>query len=370
MTLIDRYVLREWLAILGLVLGACLGILLMHTTYDVFRDLLDVGAGPVDMAFYFAVSLPSLLTVVLPLSLLVSLLYALGRLHRNLEITAMRAAGVGVFQITRSIWVVGLLFCALTWYLNASLIPWSVEESRAIWQSLRFREEARIDRPDRVGATLAVTFDNQRDNRLWFMNRYSRYTGRGYGVAVSELDDRRREKTRIAAREAWFDRSRGHWVFRDGRETWIDPETGEVMRTMAFAEQAVPHYREDPGLMLVFGTKPSDLSFFELKRVIDYYETEENPKVTVYAVRYFSQLADMFGPLIIIALAIPFAMSGVRVNPAVGVSKSIGLFLLYFILVRASTALGARGALEPLWAALLPNLAMLGLGAWLMARMR
>lgn len=370
MTLIDRYILREWLSILGLVLGACVGLLLMHAMYDVFRDLLEVGANAIDIAFYFAVTLPSFLTVVLPLSLLVSLLYALGQLHRNLEIAALRAAGLGIFRITRTIWAAGVLLCALTWYLNASLIPWSIEESRAIWESLRFREEARVERADRVGAVLTVTFDNQRDNRLWFMNRYSRYTGRGYGVTVSELDDRRREKTRMEARTAWFDRTKGHWVFREGRETWIDPETGEVMRTMAFHEQAVPHYRERPGLMLVFGIKPSDLSFFELKRVMDYYESEDNPTVTLYAVRYYSQLADMFGPLIIIALAIPFAMSGVRVNPAVGVSKSLGLFLLYFILVRTSTALGARGVLEPLLAALLPNLVMLGLGGWLMARMR
>jgi lipopolysaccharide export system permease protein len=370
MSLIDRYVLREWLSILGLVLGACLGLLLMQAMYDEFRDLLDVGAGAIDIAFYFAVKLPSYLSVVLPLGLLLSLLYTLGRLHRNQEITALRAAGFSVFRITRWIWVIGFLLCGLTWYLNATIIPGSVEEARSIWQQLRARQEARVKPPDRVEATTLVSFDNERENRIWFMNRYSRYTGRGYGVSVSELDDQRREKTRLQAREAWFDRPAGHWVFREGRETWIDPETGEVMRTMAFREQSVPHYREQPSLMLAFGSKASDLSFFELRRVIDYYSVEQNPNVTVYAMRYFSLLADTVGPLIIIAIAIPFAVSGVRVNPVVGVSKSIGLFLMYFFLVRASTALGARGTVEPLLAAVAPNLGMLLVGLWALLRMR
>jgi lipopolysaccharide export system permease protein len=370
MSLLDRYILREWLSIFGLVLGACMGLMLIQAMYDDFDRLLGVGAGALDIAFYFAVALPSYFSVVLPLALLLSLLYALGRLHRNLEITSMRAAGVSLWRITRVIWIAGIALCAVTWYLNATLIPGSVEEARSIWQQLRARQEAQMKPADWVQATTLVTFQNERDQRFWFMNRYSRYTSRGYGVMVTELDDQGREKTRLQAREAFFDRQAGHWVFREGRETWLEPETGEVMRTMAFREQGVPHYREEPSLMLVFGTKPSELSFFELRRLMDHFAADENPNLTRYAVRYYGLLADTLGPLIIIAIAIPFAVAGVRVNPAVGVSKSIGLFLLYFLLVRASTALGTRGLVEPLWAALAPNLGMLLVGIWAWLRMR
>jgi lipopolysaccharide export system permease protein len=370
MSLIDRYILREWLQMFGLVLAACLGLLVMQAMYDDLRDLLEVGATAVDIAFYYAVLMPSYLSVVLPLALLLSLLYTLGRLHRNLEITALRAAGCSVIRITRSIWTVGVLLCGVTWFLNATLIPGSVEESRSIWQQLRARQQARIMPPDRVEASTVVTFHNHREDRLWFMNRYSRYTGRGYGVSVSELGPNGREKTRIQAREAWYDRASGFWVFREGRETWLDPETGEVMRTMAFREQAVRHFHEHPAMMLVFGIRPSELSFRELQRVVNYYDVEEVPTLRVYVVRYYSLLADTVGPLIIIALAVPFAIAGVRVNPAVGVSKSIGLFLVYFLLVRLSTTLGARDVLDPVWAAVLPNLVMFLLGGWLLVRMR
>ena len=353
-----------------LVLGATIGLLLMHTMYDRFTDLMDVGAGAVDVIFFFAVTLPGYLSVMLPLSVLLSLLYTMGRLHRNLEITAMRAAGVGLFRITRVIWGAGVLLCALTWYLNASLIPWSVEESRAIWQSLQFRSQAQDLQVDRVGATGSVTFDNRRENRMWFMNRFSEYTNRGYGVAVTELDGERQEKTRLQAREAWYDRDLMAWIFKDGRETWVDPATGEVTRTVPFDERLVTHYREDPELMLVFDRKPSDLSFRELRRVMDFHRAEDSPKIKLYAVRYYSLLADTLGPLIIIALAIPFSVSGVRVNPAVGVSKSIGLFFIYFILVKTATALGARGTLDPMWAGIAPSVGMLLLGIGFFSRVR
>lgn len=356
---------------LMLVLVALLGLLLMQAMYDDFRDLLRVGAGTVDVVFYFAIKLPSYLSVVLPLALLVSLLYVLGRLHRNLEITAMRAAGIGLFRITRAIWAAGVLLCGLTWYLNANVIPWSVEESREVWQRLSFQSEAQEEGAvDRVGATATVAFDNRGDNRMWFMNRYSEYTGRGYGVAVTELDEQRREKTRLQAREAWFDEALGGWVFKEGREIWIDPTTGEVQRTVPFERKVMAHYHEVPQLMLVFDLKPSDLSFNELRRVIEFHRQESNPKLTQYAVRYYAAMAETFGPLIIIALAIPFSVAGVRVNPAVGVSKSIGLVLLYLVLAKFSSALGTQGTLEPVEAALAPGAIMLLIGLALLQRVR
>ena len=95
MTLIDRHILREWLGILGLVLAAVLGLLVMHSLYDELDDLLRLGADVGEVASYCMVKTPGFLATLLPLCLLVSLLYALGKLHHGNEITAMRAAGAG-----------------------------------------------------------------------------------------------------------------------------------------------------------------------------------------------------------------------------------------------------------------------------------
>lgn len=75
-------------------------------------------------------------------------------------------------------------------------------------------------------------------------------------------------------------------------------------------------------------------------------------------------------PLVIIAFAIPFAVAGVRVNPAVGVSKAIGLFVVYFIAIRVGMVLGGREVVTPMMAALLPHLALLGAGVWAWTRAR
>lgn len=361
--------MREWLTTLALVLGATLGLLLMQAMYEDFGDLRDRGASAVELMIYFAIKVPGYFGTILPLTLLVSLLYSLGQLHRNNEITAMRAAGVGIFRITRSIWMAGIVFCGLVYALNSTIVPWSVDESRRMFEQIQYRSDAKVAPSANVGLTGVITFDNQKQRRMWCMNRFSKYEQRAFGASVSELDDKHREKTRIRAKTA-VHQENGGWTFYDGRETWIDPETGEVTRTVAFQEKRMPHYNEDPELMMVFDRKPSDLSFYDLRRIIEYFKIEDNPKATGYAVRYFGLLAETLSPLIVLALAIPFAMTGVRVNPAVGVSKSIGLFVVYFILMKTANAMGTRMVIEPQTAALLPSLFMLGAGGFFFLRMR
>lgn len=371
LNLLDRYVLREWLKIFALALGATLGVILMQTLYQDLRDLMDRKASFADTLLFIGVRMPSFLALVVPIVLLVSLLYALGQLHRNNEIIAMRAAGLSVLRLTRSIWLSGVVLCGVMWWLNSEIVPRSVEASRALSDQLEFEYQAkRATQSDLIGVTRTLTFDNHRQGRMWLINRFSRANLHAYGVTVSELDAKRREKLRVEAREAKFDPVRNYWVFWNGRQTEFDTETGDIARTVPFSEFSRPNYTEDPELMLIFDIKPSNLSFFELRRIIDYFQTEENPKVTAYAVRYYGLISDTLAPLIIIAIAIPFAVSGIRVNPAVGVSKSLGLFLLYFIFLKLSTVLGTRKVLDPMLAAWVPNLAMIGVGAWVFFKRR
>ncbi len=370
LNLLDRYILREWLNMLGLLLAATMGLLLMTALYDNLRDLIQLGVGFGDVLLYYTTLMPSYLSIVLPLSMLLSLLFVLSKLHRNNELTAVRAAGLNIFATTRALWLAGLVLCGVSLLLNARVVPWSVEASRSLRESFEFRAESQSVPGGSLGLVSSVAFDNQRQNRMWYINRYSRFSGTAYGITVSQLNGARREKIRLMAREGSYDAIRRTWTFRDGREMWFDPEQGELQRTVPFTEKTVPYFTEDPTLMLLIDRKPVDLSFNELRRITEYFSIEDNPKLVRYEVRYYGLLADTLGPLIIIAIAIPFAMSGVRVSPAVGVSKSIGLFFIYYILTNLATLLGEKGILDPVWAALMPNLAMIGLAAYFFGRMR
>ena len=366
----DRHLLREWLEILGIVLFLTCGLLLVQVMYDDFRDLREAGARGVDLGRYILVAIPGFLAVTLPIVLLTSTLFVLGMLHKANELTAMRAAGVGFGRLMAPIWLVGILCCALSWWLNAAVVPWSVEETRLMKEGFQFRKQAKSIPEDRIGVVYSVGFDNPDGRRMWFFDRYSRFTRKAYGVSVTGMDVRRRETSRVIAAQAWYDGSQHGWVFKDGREMGFNPETGVNTSSTPFSERAFPRFQEDPQLMLLIDRRPIDLSFTELRQLTDYYSRESNPKGVPYAVRYYGLIADILGPLIVIAIAIPFAVSGVRVNPAVGVSKSIGLFFLYFALKNFAESLATKELIDPWLAAWLPDAGMACLAVVLFIRLR
>lgn len=370
MNTFDRYLLREWLQILGLVLSALIGLLLIQVLYDDFVDLMNLKASATDIAAYFFVTLPRFLAMLLPLTLLVSLLYVLGQMHRNHEFTALRAAGVSLWRITRPVWYVGALCCALVWWLNSDVVPWSVEHSRSVIERLEFRQQAGALSSDRIGAATSVAFDNRSVGRVWFFNRFSRFTRKGYGVSISQLRPDRKEITRLIAAQAWKNDSGRGWVLKDGREMTFDPDNGTVIKNVPFKEKFCPRFDEDPDLMLLIDRPPERLSFRELETLIGHLESVSSPKITAYSVRFHALLADTLSPLIVIGLAIPFAVAGVRVNPAVGVSKSLVFFVLYYVLSKLGSSLATQHYLSVELAAWLPHLGMAALAAWLMTRLR
>jgi lipopolysaccharide export system permease protein len=366
----DRHLLREWLTILALGLVLMCGLLVVQVMLDDFKDLHYAGARVVDLAFYALIAIPGFLALTLPIVLLLTTLYVLGMLLKANELTAMRAAGVSLGRLMAPIWLAGLICCAVSYWLNSYVVPWSVEKTRVMKEGFQFRKQAQSAPEDLIGAVYSVGFDNPYPRRMWFFNHFSKYTHKAYGANVTEMDVKGRETNRIVSTEAWFDDAQHGWLFKNGRELAFDPDTGVNTSSTPFSLRLFPKYQEDPELMMLIDRRPIDLSSRELRELIDYLSRENNPKSVPYAVRYYALIADILGPLIVIAIAIPFAASGVRVNPAVGVSKAIGLFALYWLLQNLSGSLASKQLLEPVVAAWLPNVGMAGFAVYLFYRLR
>ena len=370
MSLLDRYVLKEWAAAFVLTIGVILGILVLQNMYDSLPDLLDAQASFKQIVLYYSLSLPGYLPTILPITFLVSLLFSLGTLHRNNEVIAMRATGASLMRVSRSLWGAGLLLSGILFYLTAEVVPGTVERARIFLDNLEYSAQEQEKDAKEIGLRYHLGFDNRKDQRLWFMNRFSERAWLAMGVNVHTRTPAGVEVHRVSAAEAYFDEARGHWVFLKGRELLLDPETGDELRLMAFEEKDFPEFNEDPGIMLAMHKKPNDLSLLELREIIERVPPEANPAVSKYITRYYHLLAAPFSCCVVVGIAVPFAVSGVRSNPMIGISKCLGYFAVFYVLISIAALLGER-QLIPAWlAAWLPNMAMLAVAVCLFKRAR
>jgi lipopolysaccharide export system permease protein len=72
----------------------------------------------------------------------------------------------------------------------------------------------------------------------------------------------------------------------------------------------------------------------------------------------------------VVGIAVPFAVAGVRSNPMVGVSKAIGFFAIFYVLISIASIVGERQIIPAILAAWIPNLVMLAMSVRLFTKAR
>ncbi len=370
MTLLDRYILKEWLKVFGMALGAMVGLILIGEIFNSMPDFIQWKTPAGRVALYYLYQIPEQMPIVLPVATLVSMLFILGHLHKNQEITAMRAAGLSVRRITRSLWVAGAACTAALLLVNTVIAAASTEAARTIYENSEFDFRRKAEKSAaKADHFSSVFFDNGRDSRRWRIARLGAYTGQASGVQVYELDGTGAPLRQVFAESARFDFTRGFWVFENGREVEYAKDEPAFTAQRAFATKELPYYREKPMHMRLMTMKPSNLSLAEIDSLLAISSDMESAKTSALAVRYHSLLASPFACLVCVGLAIPFAVAGVRTNPMIGVSNAIGVFILYYLFDRIGYALGSQQILPPMLAAWLPLLLVLAYAAHLARKM-
>lgn len=120
---LDRYIIRETLAPFGLTLLILTFLLQIPTIMEVAEQLIAKGVTLPIIGRILLTLLPSSLALTIPISLLVGLLMALGRLSADREAVAMQACGVSLYRILRPVALMALVGTAVTAYIMIEAMP-------------------------------------------------------------------------------------------------------------------------------------------------------------------------------------------------------------------------------------------------------
>ena len=130
--ILGRYILRQHVPPLGYALAALTFAMLVNQVAKQFGNFVGKGL-PWGVVFeVFALSLPFIVAMTLPMAVLVAVLYTFSHLAADNEITAMKASGISVGRLLRPV-VSGATFVGLIAFLwNDQLLPRSNHELRTL----------------------------------------------------------------------------------------------------------------------------------------------------------------------------------------------------------------------------------------------
>src|SRR6516164_11225038 len=163
MRLLDRYVTRNFVQVYLYCIAGFISIWLIFDVSDNISTFIDEHIGLLLVVRYYATQIPQVFIILLPVALLLSLLFALGRMSRANEIVSMLTAGVSLPRILLPLIGIGLLTVAASMVLNYSLAPHAELARKA------FLSEAQ-SRPART--IQGQVFRNRTDLRTWFIQNF------------------------------------------------------------------------------------------------------------------------------------------------------------------------------------------------------
>ena len=351
MRLLDRYIGRECLKLLGLCLVVFLWAYVVADLFERFSDFLEAGTEPALIARYYVLSLPGFLLQVLPVAVLLSSVLTLGLLARNNELIAMKAGHVSTLRIALPCLVVGLVASLAAWLTAEHLAPRASEQALNIW---------------RTQVSRVSTYSLARGHDIWYRAEGNRFvhvaliepsSGLIRGMSIFELAPEFDLLRRVDARVAVWDRN--EWTLRDGYRLELDRTPARIE---SFEEMDV-HLEEGPRDLARVDRAPEEMSYAELREQVERL-ARSGVSVTRYRVDLEAKAALSMASVVMALIGVSFGLRTGKVNTMLWVGLCIPTGLLYWLVLGYGFQLGRAGVLSPVIAAWLPNL-VFGIGGLL-----
>ncbi|MCH7746769.1 MAG: LPS export ABC transporter permease LptG [Acidobacteria bacterium] len=359
LSLLDRYVGKQYLKIVLLTFVGLLGIFYIATFVDLADKLFKGTTTVLTILEYFWYATPQFIFYVLPISALVATLVTVGMLTKSSELTVMKACGISLYRVSLPLLLFAVLWSGVLFGMGESFLADANRRAEAIRHVINGNPAETFDLLDRRWLVSPdgrmiyhyVHFDPDRVE----LNAVTTYRF---------ADDDWQLAERTYATQAVFDHV---W---QGREVWIR-QFGDDRGPGAFerSEHSDMSWIDPPEYFTTEQPEAERMSYRELTR---YIRELEASGVDVVALRVALQrkLSFPFVTLILTLIAVPFAVTTGRHGAMYGVGIGIVLAFSYWLVAGIFAAIGSAGLLTPLLAAWAPNVLFGGSAVYMLLAVR
>ena len=337
-------------------------VLILGRIMQLIDMMVNRGVSLLDVLTLIGSILPYLLVFILPMATLMAVLMAFLRMSSDNEITAMKNAGVSLYQMLPPVVAISLFSYLCTLLLSLSVLPWGI---RSTQETLSRILHANADVVMKEGV-----FNEVMGKAVIYMRRYVPKEKLMEDVLVSDERDPEMRNTIVARQGRLVPSVDGTMIsFRlyDGVITRVDPnfESSQIVSFTRYdLNLPVPTYK---GLQEenADSREPMAMNLAQLRNVIRTGEkgSERHQMALMeYHQRFAFPVACLVMALLGVSLGVQF--SGTR--KALGMVISLAVFFVYFILLSATKSLGEGNNVPVVAGTWAPNVLFGSLGIYML----
>jgi lipopolysaccharide export system permease protein len=354
--ILDRYVVRNFLQVYLYCIVGFISIWLIFDVSDNISTFIDERVGLLLAVRYYATQVPQVFIILLPVSLLLALLFTLGRMSRANEIVSMLTAGISLPRVLLPLIGMGLLTVAASMALNYSLAPHAELARKTLLSEARARPAALIE---------GQIFRNRTDSRTWFVQNF-RHGGKTFNnVQVLQQDANDNIVINYLAARAFYRPETKTWDLENAKVVHYD-HTGNIIDEEIYPLLRVEHWSETPFRLGSANVRAEFLSLPELREYLHFNADFPETLLAPFRTHFQYRLALPWTCLVVVCIAAPLGIGYSRRGVLSSVAAAVILVFSMNFLTHLFLALGEGDRISAWTAAWTPNLVFAAIGLYLL----
>jgi len=359
---IHIYLSKEILVplLIGLLLFSV--VFMMGKTLYLTDLLVNKGVSFIDIGKLLIYFFPSSLFLIIPIALLLGVLVAFARLSSDNEITAIKASGISLYQLTPSVLLVSIVAYLLTTFLVIYALPWGNQGLRNTLFD--------IAKTKAYTALKERTFNDSFDGVVIYVDRIPPRGNALEGVFIHIEGTKGEEATRtVLAKEGYVvtDPHSQEIVLNltgvtgdqvvEGSKSYGKIESEALIQKLTFGG--------DFSRIRKFRARRWEMSIGELKKKIEIKKLQ-GEDYTEYLLDLYMKFSIPFACIVYGLIGIPLGIQPRRSGKSYGFILGLLVVLAYYILLTSAEILSNNGTLPPVLASWTPNFVLMTLGIYLL----
>jgi lipopolysaccharide export system permease protein len=353
--LLDRYVIRNFLQIYLYCIAGFFSIWLIFDISDNISTFIDEHFGVALTVKYYATQVPEVFIILLPVSLLLALLFSLGRMSRANEIVSMLTAGVSIPRVLAPLIGMGLLTVAASFALNYSLAP------HAELAKKNFVATARAHQFTVQGQI----FRNRTDLRTWFIQNFRPGHDVFNNVQVLQQDEHDNIIANYLTPRATYHPESKTWELENVKVVHYDA-AGNISDEKISPSLKIDNWSETPFRLGSANVRAEYLSLPELREYLHFNSDFPVTLLAPFRTHFQYRIALPWTCLVVVCVAAPLGIGYSRRGVLASVATAFVLVFSMNFLTHLFLALGEGDRISPLVAAWTPNLIFAAIGLYLL----
>jgi LPS export ABC transporter permease LptG len=356
MRLLDRYVIRNFLQAYLYCIAGFISIWLIFDISDNISVLIEQHVGLLLTIRYYLSQIPQILIILLPVSLLLALLFSLGRMSRANEIVSMLTAGVSIPRLLLPLIIIGLITVGASTALNYSLAPHAELARKLFLSGTRARQGPVIE---------GQIFRNRTDDRTWFIQSFRSGHNAFNNVQVLQQDSRDRIVANYLAARATYDPQAKVWDFQNVKLVHYD-SAGNILDEQIYPSLKIDNWSETPFRLGSANVRAEFLSLPELRQYLRFNSDFPPTLLAPFRTHFQYRLALPWTCLVVVCIAAPLGVGYSRRGVLASVATAVILVFSMNFLTHLFLALGEGDRIAPFIAAWTPNILFATIGLYLL----